>query len=257
MTLYIVLLVLFLIIFVLTILFIYKKYKAFHAKLDRIESNLVKEIKWQNHHSFQQLEALLSIYNFLKPVYPLPKSREWAASPDFLKLLFQIIVDEKPKTIVEAGSGLSSIIIGYTLKQFKINGKLISLDDKIQFTEKSREQIDKHELSDYVDIIHAPIQEYEENNKTFKWYSIESLENVKEIDLLIIDGPGPDVSDDPRYGALPLLLNNLSSNAVIILDDGARSGEQKIVNQWLKQFENLKSEYLDLEKGAYIIRKVI
>ncbi len=237
-------------------IFIFKKYSKLHSKLERIEKNIVKQINKKSLDNFHQFESLTTLLHFIKPIYPLPKSREWAASPDFLKLLFQIIIDEKPKTIVEAGSGLSSIIIGYTLKQFGINGKLYSLDDKIQFSVKSKEQIVKHGLSDYVNIIHSPIQDYNSENDNFRWYNKKVLEDVKDIDLLIIDGPGPDVSDNPRYGALRLLYDKLSKNAVIILDDGERPVEKRIVENWINLYDDLKTEYIDLEKGAFILRKI-
>jgi len=232
--------------------FAYKKYSKLHSKLEAIEKNIIEK----SDRDYNQVEALTSLYHFIKPLYPLPRSRGWAASPDFLELIFQTIINEKPKTIVEAGSGLSSLIVGYTLKQYEINGKLITFDDKFQYAEKTKQLVEKHNLSNFVNIINTEIQDYNYDNISFKWYDSRSFESLKKIDLLIIDGPGSDVSDNPRYGALPLLYSKLSLNATTILDDGNRKTEGKIVEAWLDSFDDLKAEYIDLEKGAYILRRI-
>ena len=74
------------------------------------------------------------------------------------------------------------------------------------------------------------------------------------IDLLVVDGPPGNIQSLSRYPALPLLYRHLSDRSIVILDDGHRDDEKKIVALWEKEFSNLSPEFLDLEKGAYIIR---
>jgi hypothetical protein len=40
------------------------------------------------------------------------------------------------------------------------------------------------------------------------------------------------------------------------MDDGAREDEKKTVEIWLREFPCFVCEYVPLEKGAFIIRKV-
>ncbi len=40
-----------------------------------------------------------------------------AASPDFFKLLVETILSEKPKLVVELGSGISTILTGKALEK--------------------------------------------------------------------------------------------------------------------------------------------
>jgi hypothetical protein len=75
------------------------------------------------------------------------------------------------------------------------------------------------------------------------------------IDLLVIDGPPESTQKMARYPALPLLFKYLLNESIIILDDGGRKEEKEIVEIWEKEFENISSEYLDFEKGAFLIKK--
>ena len=62
-------------------------------------------------------EAMQSIYSIFQFNTPLPATRKMAASPDFLKLLVDTILSEKPKLVVELGSGISTILTGKALEK--------------------------------------------------------------------------------------------------------------------------------------------
>ncbi|RMZ49887.1 hypothetical protein EB821_00510 [Candidatus Marinimicrobia bacterium PRS2] len=49
---------------------------------------------------------------------PLPATRKMAASPDFLKLVVETILTEKPILVVELGSRISTILAGKALKKW-------------------------------------------------------------------------------------------------------------------------------------------
>ncbi|MBI4680020.1 MAG: hypothetical protein HY753_02110 [Nitrospirae bacterium] len=59
-----------------------------------------------------------------------------------------------------------------------------------------------------------------------------------------------------RYPALPLLIEKLVNNAVIILDDVGREDEKNVVDAWLKEYKGFEYEYYPTEKGTVILRKV-
>jgi hypothetical protein len=75
------------------------------------------------------------------------------------------------------------------------------------------------------------------------------------IDLLVVDGPPGNIQKQSRYPALPLFYRQLSDRSTIILDDGLREDEQRIVARWEREFDNLSIQFLSLEKGAYVIHK--
>jgi hypothetical protein len=92
------------------------------------------------------------------------------------------------------------------------------------------------------------------NGAKWLWYDLSKVEIPEAIDLLIVDGPPGTTQKLARYPAVPMLHEKLNKDAFILLDDGARPDERQIVEQWTEEFKMSHSEYLPLEKGAYLIK---
>jgi len=206
------------------------------------------------HTHYRQLEALMSVIAAIGPRAPLPRSRGFAASPDFLRLIVETIMDLRPKVIVEASSGLSTVIAAYCLKQLG-SGVVVSLENDGEYAERTRRQLIRHGLADIAHVIHAPLVATPIRGQDWMWYDTRDLELDGPIDLLIVDGPPATVQALARYPALPVLSGRLSESAVIIMDDAVRDDERKIARRWREEFAPLTQEYLDLEKGAIVLRR--
>jgi len=204
-------------------------------------------------NQFKQLEALNSLQKIIEPIYPLPPTKGWAASPDFLLKIAETINEHSPKIIVEASSGASTIVSAYMLKK-KGGGKVYSLEHDSHYAEKTRKMIDKHGLNDYVKIINAPLKEYNIGDSKWKWYETIMLNEISKIELLIIDGPPHNTQKLARYPAIPLLDEKMAEEAIFILDDASRKDEKKIVKNWEQNYK-YKMEFLAFEKGCVIGQK--
>lgn len=204
-------------------------------------------------HDYYQIESLFSIFSLLHFRYPLPPMREWAVSPDFAKQLIGLIYEKKPRLIVEVSSGISSVIMGYCLQALG-GGQVISLEHDERYAKISSSQVQNHDLQNIVQIVHAPLKAVGLGEQIWRWYDIESLQLPGKIDLLVIDGPPGDLQPLSRYPALPLLFQSLSDDCIVILDDGDREDEQKIVELWQQEF-NFNVEKIHNEKGAFVLRR--
>lgn len=73
--------------------------------------------------------------------------------------------------------------------------------------------------------------------RTVSWYSlVDKNSDLKELDLLGIDGPqGGDIAD-ARLPALEVFRDSLSFRAVVFLDDGRREHETTIAKRWIDAF---------------------
>ena len=219
---------------------------------------LYKNLYSKNHikKSYRQLEILIPIINKLNITKTLPKTNalnDYAASPDFLCTIVDIIEENKPDLIIEAGSGVSTLIGSYSLKKYNPKGKIISFDHNDLFASLTKKEIHEHQLDKYSDVIHSDLIDYPDYK--FSWYDIRKVSFQKKIDLVIIDGPPSKLNKFARYPAIPLLLDNLSDKAIIILDDAGRKYEKKIIEKWQKEFDCFNYRYEDNDKGICIINK--
>ena len=203
--------------------------------------------------TYQQTESLLSVLFSLKPDLPLPGTRDWATSPDLLKWILVEILIRKPELVVEASSGVSTVLIAHALRRLG-RGRLISLEHSEQYADSTRRFISLHGLDDIATVLHAPLQEYQLEKGSWLWYDMSRMKLDRKIDMLVIDGPPEGIQDLSRYPAIPLLFPSLSHEAIVVMDDGRRDGEKRIAAMWEEEFDCLSSEYLDMEKGAIFLQ---
>jgi predicted O-methyltransferase YrrM len=202
----------------------------------------------------KQLESLASLHvALIDDSPPLPDTRGWAASPDLLKLTAELIHEEQPSLIVEAGSGVSTVVYGRILKGK--SGKVCSLEHELTYHEKSSRLIETHGLTETCRVHHTPLVSHMINEEDWMWYDLDDVHLDRPIDLLFIDGPPERIQTLSRYPAVPLLFEHLSEEAVIVLDDGGREEEEEIVRKWTQEYPSLEAEYKSLEKGAFVIRR--
>ncbi|MCI0471015.1 MAG: class I SAM-dependent methyltransferase, partial [Candidatus Aminicenantes bacterium] len=203
---------------------------------------------------YTQMESFVALNDLIKPKMPLPPLRkDWAPCPDFLKTIAAYIYKNKPRLVLEAGSGASTLVIAYCLTRLG-GGRLVSLEHEKKFCSQTEANLHVHDLDKRAEVLYTPLKQYDINGKKWLWYEIDNITFPESIDLFIIDGPPQDVQDKARYPALPLLFQRLKTGTAIIMDDGNRKAEREIVKLWLEEFKNISAEYIDLERGAYILR---
>jgi len=210
-------------------------------------------VRTEGQHQFRQQEAWSNILRILSPKYPLPASRGWAASPDFLEYITHSIFFEKPELLIECGGGLSTIIIGHALKKVG-KGKLISLDHDEYYAQQTKAWVEEHRLEDVVDVVFAPLREYTLNDKSWLWYDWKPIKDTAAIDLLVVDGPPSGVQKEARYPAVPLLNEYLTAKASVLVDDYRRPDEQALVDRWANEY-GWEIELLRAEKGACRLKR--
>ena len=217
----------------------------------RVEADTQKEIK----QTFRQLEALQNLSAVLPANDVLPATRGWAASPDLLLVLVDLVITGRPSLIVECGSGASTLWLALAMRRFKIDGRIIALDHDPVFGGKTRDFLARHDVGDLAEVRDAPLETFSLDGETYSWYARRAWEDLTGIDLLFVDGPPAATGDQARYPALPLLSKSLSPVAAVVLDDLVVPDMQKVLRRWLDAYPDFGSEILPLEKQAAVLRR--
>ncbi len=160
---------------------------------------------------------------------------DWSIDSFLGRQLIQLLLEQRPKCIVELGSGSSTILIARALELLGENDVThIAVDHEEKYLGLTRDIAALNGVSDRVEFLHCPLVRYESLDKL--WYGglAEKLADRK-IDLLIIDGPPGTLQPMSRYPAIPLLLPQLNSHCTIILDDAIRPEEQNIARRWAQE----------------------
>jgi predicted O-methyltransferase YrrM len=217
----------------------------------RVESDTQKEMK----QTFRQLEALQNLNALLPASEVLPATRGWAASPDLLLVLVDLVITGRPSLVVECGSGASTLWLALAMRKFKIDGRIIALDHDPVFGGKTRDLLARHDVADLAEVRDAPLESCELAGETYSWYARRAWEDLTGIDLLFVDGPPAATGPQARYPALPLLSGSLSPVASVVVDDLVVPDMQQVLRLWLDAHPDFTSEVLPLEKQAAVLRR--
>jgi predicted O-methyltransferase YrrM len=218
-------------------------------------ASLDEEIKKEIRQTFRQLEALQNLSAVLPASDVLPATRIWAASPDLLVVLVDLVITERPSLVVECGSGASTLWLALAMRRFKIDGRIIALEHDPVFGGKTRDFLARHDVGELAEVRDAPLESFSLGGQTYAWYARRAWENLAGIDLLFVDGPPATTGHQARYPALPLLRASLSPVATAVLDDLVVPDMQNVLRLWLDAYPEFSSEILPLEKQAAVLRR--
>jgi len=184
----------------------------------------------------------------------LPDGRdEYEISPDLARLLAGIVLMHRPRSVLEFGSGRSSLVIARALSAVG-GGRLTSVENAPEFSRDAWALagrvmgVDAQQVVSKVRVTLTPAG-------PFNGYvdAAPALSARAPYDLVLIDGPsGPLGRDWTMFAAI----HHLSHGALVIVDDAARPGERRAVERWLRRWPGL-SVALDrprMTRGATILR---
>lgn len=182
----------------------------------------------------------------------IPYTPQWSAAPDFLTLIVDHVLTRKPQTIVECGSGLTTLMLARCCA-LNGGGHVYSLENGADYAANTRSEISRYELNEYSTVLHAPLIPCTIHGRDYRWYDVSQLA-VEDIDMLVIDGPPGFIQQHSRYPALPLLFEYMKGECTVFIDDAARPDEQELVAMWQAQYRNTTHTYLALERGCAIVQ---
>ena len=234
------------------LVYLARSLRALHQKVGRQTERLAGGIqkvteltRTSSLQDYRQLEAFVQLNSLIKFSAPLPSTRGWAGSPDLLLTLAQTVKTTKPKLVVELGSGVSTVVMAKAGAK-----KVISFDGSVEYAQLTRDLLKAHGTKG-VEVRYSRLAPYSSSNG---WYDPNSFKDIKNIDLLVIDGPQGGDDSNGHYPALAVLLKKLSPKAVVILDDVKRAGERRLAEDFAKELPKHEITILDHEKGTAVIK---
>lgn len=207
----------------------------------------------QSDHHYRQIESLFALYAGLPIHRALPPMRGWAISPDMAALMISLVMRQKPKLILDVGSGVSSILLGYCVKELG-EGRVIALEHEEPFAAATQRELEFHSLREHVEVVVAPIRQIP--GQAYHWYDPEFLVSLaRPIDFVVVDGPPEITGPLARYAVLPLVWEKLSPEAVIVVDDALSPEVAKTIALWIREFPEFTRTLVPTEKGTAVFSR--
>lgn len=168
----------------------------------------------------------------------------WALDPWTAHELAAHLDRTQPRTVVEAGSGASTILLAEYAA--RTGARIVALEHHPTHAALTADSLHERGLADFVDLRRANLVQHNTAAGTFRWYDTELPDRV---DFALVDGPPGTVG---RGAALFALWPSLTGDWTVWVDDGARDGERAAVKAWERHMP-ITTRTVDLPKGLTVI----
>ncbi len=222
---------------------------------DQIES--LSESSTEQHLDTQrQVQAALNLHQLVEIPGRVPPMGGWAASADFNVLMLEELIRIRPRTVVECGSGTTTLLLALAVRQYGLSTRVVALEHLESFKAQTEETLRLHGVADFAEVRLAPLGRSSVPDHATPWYAEEALTDLHEIGLLIVDGPPATTGDRARFPAVLLLLDRMSARCSVVVDDLNRPTDLEVVRSWSALLPDFELEQLDtLQKSAGVLRR--
>jgi glycosyltransferase involved in cell wall biosynthesis/predicted O-methyltransferase YrrM len=204
----------------------------------------------------RQLQSLLSLYSLVRLRAGAPNLGGWAASPDVMLMLANEVLALRPSTVLECGSGASTVWLGLVVRELGLTSRIVALEHDEVFAEATRRELERHGLGDVAEVRTAPLRAAESLPRhPTPWYDEDAVGDLQDIGLVFVDGPPGSTGPLARYPAVPLLRDQLADDCVVVLDDAARDDEREVADSWLGLLPDFRVEEPEAQKGVIVFRR--
>jgi hypothetical protein len=178
---------------------------------------------------------------------------DWALSCEALEWLSEFVSTRNIRTIVECGSGLSTILFGSLVREGRLD-QVLSLEHDPRWFEYGRYRLAEKGLAGTVDLQLCPLRQFPVGGYLAKWYDLQGVEAFP-ADLILVDGPPGNSWIHARHPAPHLLKGFVQEGTWLLLDDCDRPQEAEVLAMWLREVPGLELRgTVRVGKGLAVLR---
>lgn len=212
--------------------------QAFLRDEKKLRSLSRPALQWLKSEVVREIEALMQLRQLLNIETPMPLLGGWAMDPEAMLTLVRMVIERKPRCIVELGSGTSTLWLAMALRAAG-GGRIVSYDHLEHYAALTATALRDHGLDAWGEVRCAPLAATDIGGVSYPWYDINAGTMDAPIDLLIVDGPPAGTGEMARFPAIPKLQSSLADGAVVVVDDALRPDEKKMMKLWRDAFPGL------------------
>lgn len=177
----------------------------------------------------------------------------WALAPAALEWIANLIQTQSIQTVLELGSGLSTILFAALQQQGKIRHTL-TLEHDPHWHSYVIERLRQKNLQDHAQVQLCPLRQFPLKGELVKWYDPQAIPPFA-AELILVDGPPNQTGLLARHPAPHLLQPSIRPGTWMILDDADRPNEQATIERWLQEFPTLQwIKTVSIDTGLAVFR---
>jgi hypothetical protein len=215
----------------------------------------VAHLRKERDHIAKRVQDIVNLFQMVPIRSGIPPLGLWTASADLLVELVDRFVEQRPITVVEGGSGVSTVVLALAAKEHGIPTRIVALEHQPEWAEHTRRMLERHGVADLAEVRIAPLQPISLEDHSTPWYDESAIADLTDVGLVLVDGPPEGTGPRARYPMVPLLRDKLAARCTIVVDDTARPGDADVVERWRPLLPGFDLELLKLDKGAAVLSR--
>ena len=215
----------------------------------------VAHLRKERDHHAKRTQDIVNLFSMVPIRSGIPPLGRWTASADLLVELVDRLVQERPAVAVEGGSGVSTVVMALAVREHGLPTRVVALEHQPDWAERTRRLLDRHGVAEYAEVRVAPLGPTSIADHSTPWYDETAVADLRDIGLLLVDGPPGVTGPRARFPMIPLLRDRLAARCTILVDDTAREGDADVVELWRPLLPDFEFETLNLDKGAAVLTR--
>lgn len=215
----------------------------------------VAHLAKERDRSAKRVQDIVNLFAMVPIRSGIPPLGLWTASADLLVELVDRFVEERPATVVEGGSGVSTVVLALAAREHDIPARIVALEHDAAWAEQTRRMLARHGVADRAEVRVAPLATTSLDGHETRWYDEAAVADLSDIGLVLVDGPPEGTGPRARYPMVPLLRDKLAPRCTFLVDDTGRPGDADVVERWRPFLPDFEFETLHLDKGAAVLTR--
>ncbi|WP_296602167.1 class I SAM-dependent methyltransferase [Nocardioides sp.] len=212
-------------------------------------------LRAERDHIAKRVQDITNLFEMVPIRAGIPPLGLWTASADLLVELVDRFVETRPTTVVEGGSGVSTVVLALAAREHGIPTRIVALEHDPVWAESTRRLLERHGVADLAEVRLAPLGATSLVDHATPWYDEAALGDLHDVGLVLVDGPPEGTGPSARYPMVPLLHDRLARRCTILVDDTNRPGDAGVVDRWRTLLPEFDVATLHLDKGAAVLTR--
>ncbi|BFU42857.1 class I SAM-dependent methyltransferase [Krasilnikovia sp. MM14-A1004] len=194
------------------------RHRDLTARLARDDRDAQEVTRLLLREQSSEAEAALQVYRLVTPRAPMPFSADAGCGAADLLGLLHLVRARQPAVVVTLGAGSAAVWLAYAVEA--AGGRLVAVEHDRDTAERIRALAAAHGLAQVAEVVHAPLSDARPGSDTAGWYEWTALTELRDVDLLVVDGPAGMATARRVGAALRVFGPRLTGDAVVVVDDG-------------------------------------
>lgn len=182
----------------------------------------------------------------------------WPIEEEFARYFVYRVATRRPKTIVELGSGMSTLLAAKTLDKLGVDYLITSIDSDADFLEQTKSLLIAENVYDKekIKLVFSPLRNIEFDAGKYLWYTPgDFVFSFDMVDFLFVDGPVGGLCKNARYPAMNIMRPYLKKGSLVVMHDAKRADEKEIAQLWREENAEIKRMFeVDTPRGGLEIQ---